>query len=161
MNKPMIDYYDELGISSKATQEEIKKAYQKMVLKVHPDKVDPTLSAEKQQKMLHQYHVINRAWKVLGDTEKREHYDKGLREQSLLQEWPVNAEVDLDDMELNEGTQTGCFSWRCRCSGQYIITEEDLEKAQNVVCCSMCTLCIRVMYAVVSDQDESHQEEQV
>ncbi|KXJ11036.1 DPH4 homolog [Exaiptasia diaphana] len=156
MSNSVVNFYDELGVSSQATQEEVKKAYQQHVLKVHPDKADKKLSASEKEANLHHYHMINKAWKILGDEEKRKQYDKGLREETLLQEWPVNAEVDLDDMEQNE--ETCSFTWKCRCSGQYVITEQDLEKGQNIVCCSICTLCIKVLYAIVSDNEDDEQD---
>uniref|UniRef100_A0A8C4Y2V8 J domain-containing protein n=2 Tax=Gopherus TaxID=38771 RepID=A0A8C4Y2V8_9SAUR len=34
----MVNYYDILGVQRNASADDIKKAYQKLVLKVHPDK---------------------------------------------------------------------------------------------------------------------------
>lgn len=65
----MEDYYQTLGVSRTATQEEIKKAYRKLALKYHPDKnPGDAVSEEKFKK-------VNEAYSVLGDEEKRRSYD--------------------------------------------------------------------------------------
>jgi diphthamide biosynthesis protein 4 len=47
-----------------------------------------------------------------------------------------------------------CYLWECRCSGDYIIAEEELEAGIEVVGCNNCSLKIRVLYDVVEDDDE-------
>lgn len=63
------DYYQTLGIEKNATSEEIKKAYRKLALKVHPDvnSEDPS-SAER-------FREITEAYGVLIDPAKRRAYD--------------------------------------------------------------------------------------
>ncbi len=64
------DYYKTLGVDKNATQEEIKKAYRKLAVKYHPDKNPGNKEAENQFKM------INEAYEVLSDPEKRKKYDE-------------------------------------------------------------------------------------
>ena len=61
-------YYEILGISKKASQEEIKKSYKKLAMKYHPDVSKEKDSAEKFKK-------ISEAYAVLSDDEKRKQYD--------------------------------------------------------------------------------------
>ena len=64
------DYYTILGITKKATDEEIKKAFRKLAVKYHPDKNPGNKEAEEKFK------EINEAYEVLSDAEKRKQYDR-------------------------------------------------------------------------------------
>lgn len=64
------DYYQILGVSKKATQEEVKKAYRSLAMKYHPDR-NPGKEKEANEK----FTEINEAYEVLGDPEKRKQYD--------------------------------------------------------------------------------------
>ena len=64
------DYYEVLGVSKTATDEEIKKAYRKLALKYNPDYNPGDKSAEEKFK------EINEAHEVLSDPEKRKRYDQ-------------------------------------------------------------------------------------
>nr|CAH8869794.1 unnamed protein product [Trichobilharzia regenti] len=63
------DYYEILGVSRTASDEEIKKAYRILALKFHPDKNSTPGAAEAFKK-------IKKASEVLMDTEKRQRYDQ-------------------------------------------------------------------------------------
>lgn len=64
------DYYKTLGVSRDAADDEIKKAFRKLAKKCHPDVTGGDKIAEERFK------VINEAYEVLSDPEKREQYDQ-------------------------------------------------------------------------------------
>lgn len=61
------NYYEILGVSKNASEDEIKRAYRKLAHQYHPDK---NLGDGKKFK------EINEAYQVLGSKEKREQYDR-------------------------------------------------------------------------------------
>lgn len=64
-------FYDALGITKAATQQDIKKAYYKLSKVYHPDKNKGCLnSAEK-------FRLVSEAYEVLGNFRTRRLYDKG------------------------------------------------------------------------------------
>jgi molecular chaperone DnaJ len=64
------DYYEVLGISQTATEQEIKSAYRRLAVKFHPDKNPGDAAAEESFK------EAAEAYSVLSDVEQRRRYDR-------------------------------------------------------------------------------------
>ncbi len=64
------DYYETLGVSRQAAAKEIKKAYQRLAMKHHPDRNTEDAKAEERFK------EIKEAYEVLADEQKRAAYDQ-------------------------------------------------------------------------------------
>ena len=64
------DYYEVLGVSKTASEEEIKKAYRKIAIKYHPDRNPGDKKAEEKFK------EAAEAYNVLHDAQKRQQYDQ-------------------------------------------------------------------------------------
>jgi molecular chaperone DnaJ len=66
------DYYEVLGVSRGASEQEIKKAYRKLALQYHPDRAP----ADKKKEYEEKFKEISQAYRVLSDKEKKAQYDQ-------------------------------------------------------------------------------------
>ncbi|KAG0285904.1 hypothetical protein BGZ96_009929 [Linnemannia gamsii] len=72
MDRNTVHLYETLGIPKSSTHEEIKKAYRRLALRYHPDKVNVTEVPDHETR----FRDIAAAYEVLSDPKKRQVYDK-------------------------------------------------------------------------------------
>ncbi|CAM6110968.1 unnamed protein product [Calypogeia fissa] len=98
------DLYEVLGVDRKASQEEIRKAYHKLALRLHPDK-NPNDEGAKEK-----FQSLQSVIAILGDPEKRKVYDET---------------GSVEDVELSGDTFTNLYQFFKSLYRQ--ISEEDID----------------------------------
>ncbi len=86
------DYYAVLGVTREATDEDIKKAYRKLVFQYHPDRNPGSTDAEEKIR------EINAAYEVIGDPETRKSYER-LRFGEVFEREAPDLDAVLREME--------------------------------------------------------------
>lgn len=117
MRFPGFNLYKEMGVPQGASNDEIKKAYRRLVKKYHPD-INKGLGAEERFKR------ISTAYETLGNSEKRSAYDYFLTRSRVVspsypprttQPRPTTSSFDFEEMEkILESMYRGIFgdNWR-------------------------------------------------
>ena len=90
---PTLDYYRTLGVTRDASDEEIKKAYRKLVMQYHPDRNPGDATAEARIREL------NEAYDVIGDPDKRKTFERLRWGDEVGREAPPDPAVILEAME--------------------------------------------------------------
>ena len=148
----MENYYEILGVSQFATQEEIKKAFQKLALVHHPDKDSSDIANSPDcDQVVHESNDSNkivdilRAWKVLSDPELRRQYDS-----VWFQRYHTNTVVIHDVVRLADLTmdKNGDYAFECsRCGGGCTVCAQDVSFRVDVVGCDSCSLYYEILYS--------------
>ncbi|GJJ75904.1 diphthamide biosynthesis protein 4 [Entomortierella parvispora] len=148
------DYYEILNVPQDASLAEIKQQYQRLLLIHHPDKQQQNQSQQSGPAstfLLIPLQDIKEAWECLREPARRDFYDSSLKAMKLRANGQVNDDIDLDDMDYDEDTCS--YISPCRCSGEYVISEDELELGVDTVVCSTCSLIVRIHYEVANDDE--------
>ena len=175
-----IDYYSVLGIlptgsagEPELSAEILKSAYRRTLLQHHPDKAftqraSGIRSDIKPPGVRYTIDEIVQAYQVLADPAAKSAYDKTLLEQRRKGRLSANntakafgrsgfEALDLEDLDYEESSST--WSRKCRCGSAYRVDEQQLEGAADdgelIVGCQGCSLCIKVIFQAVEEEDES------
>ena len=142
----MDNYYELLNIKSDATQEEIKRAYQNLILKCHPDKTASNSNTPLEQQGTQELFLKAQCAKeTLFDVEKRKQYDRRLKESCLNQvKGPLFSSETLEALDYDEVEE--CYYFDCRCGGCYVLdsSEVDNDKDCLYIQCDDCTFYVEI-----------------
>ena len=128
------DLYSVLGVTSTASHLEIKEAYHRKARELHPDKArdggDPEM-----------FHLVQEAWDVLGDEERRKRYDAEKANEDRHNLWKR-----LATSEMERKDEEGSLVLGCRCGGEFEVDEDEIEDEEEgvIVECDTCSLSIEV-----------------
>lgn len=112
-DKPEDDYYALLGIRKNATTDEIRRAYKKKSLQLHPDKIAQRAAAgdKTPEEIRRDFQKIKEAYECLSDPQQREIYD-GLG--SLGTKFINNPQAAMDPHTLLENLAKSSFCDRTK-----------------------------------------------
>lgn len=89
----MINYYEILEINENASQEVIEKVYKVLIKKYHPDLQE---NAESKAKFEEKIKIINEAYEVLSNEQKRAEYNARLQQERTEKAQKINTQTNED-----------------------------------------------------------------
>ncbi len=155
----MENFYDVLGCNVADTEAELKAALRREQLLCHPDKC-VGLSPEARETQNERFHMLSRAWKVLGNPDNRRRYNAILTQAKLQERGagrPIQETVSWDDFVASDEQEhpggdvatidpEEVYVHPCRCGGEYLLEGVAALSRMNYAYCCQCSLAVKVTY---------------
>ncbi len=97
MSKEPVDHYATLQVQPNASALEIERAYRRLVRANHPDLLREA-SAEARQAAEQRLRVVNQAYRIVGDDDRRREYDRQRRQAAPLSSTPQARHIPVATM---------------------------------------------------------------
>ena len=110
MSSGFVDHYRMLGVDPDCSSEEIRQAFRKRLLEIHPDKVEHPRDPE-------ELRMVLEAFEVLSDDPRRDRYD---------QMWKIIVSQDPDQSSIPHVTESDRPSARVR-TVLYLLLEQRVD----------------------------------
>lgn len=149
--------YEVLGVSSEASADEVRRSYQLLARRHHPDRAGDTGDAAAA------FRRVQRAYDRLREPNARWAHDVAARAARINAAGAASrvSEVDLSEMryaeeapsygegDAVEGVLAGVWRYDCRCGDEYTLYEDQLVAGIDHLPCRSCSLCLRPLYQPV------------
>ena len=176
LDDPPQSHYKLLQISpsSSLSSADIKAAYHKALLKFHPDKavlssLKPThhnrqcesldQPAQEEHKTDIDIAQLKESYITLSSPHLRAEYDSKLADERLNNggaRGPRPAQII--SLEEFDDCSDGFWYHACRCGGDYVISEAEMEGGCHLVACNSCSEVVRVGYEIVEGLETNQNE---
>lgn len=144
-SSPNMSHYQILNVAPDATLDEIRRSYQLLALRFHPDKLslqNSSIAQEESAASADQFIRIDEAWKVLRDEEARRVYDAELMQRTCREEYFVNEVLRRADFRHEQ--EEDYYYHTCRCGGLYVLPENLGADESCYIACDECSLVVQV-----------------
>lgn len=128
-------HYALLDVSADSSLETIKRAYQRALLEVHPDKNGGEDRG---------FARLQEAWQTLSNGAMRAQYDEELKRKKEEEKNEKEAHWRVKAEEMEWDGDRGALCMPCRCGGVYVLAEEEAEAGIAVIPCSGCSYRLQV-----------------
>ena len=136
----MATHYEVLGVSPTASQDEIKRAFRRLALRLHPDKNYQSKEQQQQQEETaptepnEAFRRVQKAWDCLRSTD-RQAYDEELAQQATVSASVESSAIalSLDEFEetVGESDNDRVLIYMCRCGEAVELWPEDVVELQR------------------------------